>query len=195
VAFTRAGFCRFRNDLPKKIAMNEIPQAAVVARQMYADGKTVRAILAATGFSLDQLYRALDGLPQPNDDSLLPPIARRRIIARKTSRAATRVALVARLMRAAELQIYGLEQQLEKAGYVPAESERNSRVTAALARTMRELAAKDERDTSRKAPNKSGESNDEPVPLDIDELRRSLIRKMDAILAEREGTLPGVGDG
>jgi hypothetical protein len=181
--------------LPKKIAMTEIPQAAVVARQMYTDGKTVRAILVATGFSLDQLYRALDGLPQPNGDSLLPPIARRRIIARKTSRAATRVALVARLMRAAELQIYGLEQQLEKAGYVPAESERNSRVTAALARTMRELAAKDERDTSRKAPNKSGESNDEPVPLDIDELRRSLIRKMDAILAEREGTLPGVGDG
>ena len=165
---------------------------------MYADGKTVRAILAATGFSLDQLYQALDGLPQPNGDSLLPPIARRRIIARKTSRAATRVALVAlvaRLMRAAELQIYGLEQQLEKAGYVPAESERNSRVTATLARTMRELAAKDERDTSRKAPNKSGGSNDDIVPLDIDELRRSLTRKLDALVAEQQGALHRVVDG
>jgi hypothetical protein len=181
--------------LPKKIVMTEIPQAAVVARQMYADGKTVRAILAATGFSLDQLYRALDGLPQPNGDSLLPPIARRRIIARKTSRAATRVAMVARLMRAAELQIYGLEQQLEKAGYVPAESERNSRVTAALARTMRELAAKDERDASRKAPKKFGGSNDDIVPLDIDELRRSLTRKLDALVAEQQGTLHRVVDG
>jgi len=30
---------------------------------MYADGKPVRAILAETEFSLDQLFRALDGLP------------------------------------------------------------------------------------------------------------------------------------
>jgi hypothetical protein len=89
--------------------MTEIPQAVLRARQMYAERKTVRAILAETGFNLDQLYRALDGLPQPNGDSLLPPIARRRITVRKTSRAATRVALV---MRLAELQIYGLEQRL-----------------------------------------------------------------------------------
>ena len=172
--------------------MTEIPQAVLRARQMYAERKTVRAILAETGFNLDQLYRALDGLPQPNGDSLLPPIARRRITVRKTSRAATRVALV---MRLAEPQIYGLEQRLEKAGYVPAEGERNSRATASLARTMRELAAIDERDASRKAPNKSGESNDEPTPLDIDELRRSLTRKLDALVAEQQGPVPGMADG
>ncbi|MGA2567143.1 MAG: hypothetical protein ABSF41_09965 [Pseudolabrys sp.] len=143
--------------------MIEIPQAALRARQMYAEGRTVRTIQAETGLNLDQLYHAPDGLPQPNGDSLLPPIPRRRIIARKTSRAATLVALVARLMRAAELKIYGLEQQLEKAGYVPAESERNSRATASLVRTMRELAAIDERDASRKVPNRSDESNDEPI--------------------------------
>jgi len=174
--------------------MTDIPQEALQARQMYAEGKTVRAILAATGFNLDQLYGALDGLPQPNGDSLLPPIARRRIIARKSSRTATRVALVARLMRAAELQIYGLEQQLEKAGYVPAESERNSRATASLARTMRELAAIDEHDASRKAPNKSGGANDQPIPFNIDELRRSLARKMEALIAEQQGEVPGVAD-
>ena len=58
--------------------MTEIPQAALRARQMYAEGRTVRAIQAETGLNLDQLYHALDGLPQPNGDSLLPPIPRRR---------------------------------------------------------------------------------------------------------------------
>jgi hypothetical protein len=175
--------------------MTEIPQTALLARRMYAERKPVRAILAETGLSHDQLYRALDGLPQPDGGSLLPPIPRRRTIVRKTSRAATRVALVARLMRAAELQVHGLEQQLAKAGYVPGESERNSRATALLARTMRELAAIDERDASRKAPNKSGESNDDTIPLDIDELRRSLARKLDALVAEQQGAVPGVADG
>src|SRR5664279_2379542 len=155
---------------------------------MYADGKTVRAILAATGFSLDQLYTqwrlvaAADRAAAHHCTQDKP-----RGDARRYGRAPD--------ARAAELQIHGLEQQLEKAGYVPAESERNSRVTAALARTMRELAAKDERDTSRKAPNKSGGSNDDIVPLDIDELRRSLTRKLDALVAEQQGTLHRVVDG
>ena len=175
--------------------MTEIPQAGLRARQMYAERKTVRAILAETGLNLDQLYDWLDGATQPDGSTLLPPIPRRRTIVRRSSRAATRMALVTRLMRAAESQMHGIEQQLEKAGYVPGQGEQTSRSIALLARTMRELSAIDECEASRKAPNKSGESNDEPVPLDIDELRRSLIRKMDAILAEREGTLPGVGDG
>ncbi len=175
--------------------MADIPQTVLRARQMYADGVPVRITQAETGFSLVQLYHALDGLPQPNGDSLLPPLARRRIIARKTSRAATRVALVARLMRAAELQLHGIEQQLESAGYAPGKGEQTSRSIALLARTMRELSAIDERAAARKAPNKSSKKDDQPIPLDFDELRRSLIRKMDAILAEREGTLPGVGDG
>ena len=175
--------------------MADIPQTVLRARQMYADGVPVRIIQAETGFSLVQLYHALDGLPQPNGDSALPPLARRRIIARKTSRAATRVALVARLMRAAELQLHGIEQQLESAGYAPGKGEQTSRSIALLARTMRELAAIDERAAARKAPNKPGGSNDDIVPLDIDELRRSLTRKLDALVAEQQGTLRGVDDG
>ncbi len=104
--------------------MTDIPQTVLRARQMYVEGKPVRVIQAETGLSLAQLYHALDGLPQPDGSTLLPPIPRRRIIARKTSRAATRVALVARLMRAAELQLHGIEQQLETAGYVPGKAER-----------------------------------------------------------------------
>ena len=64
--------------------MADIPQTVLRARQMYADGVPVRITQAESGFSLVQLYHALDGLPQPNGDSLLPPLARRRIIAGKT---------------------------------------------------------------------------------------------------------------
>jgi hypothetical protein len=81
---------------------------------------------------------------------LLPPILRRRIIVRKTSRAATRVALVERLMRAAELQLHG-EQRLASAAYEPTESDGNSRAIALLARTIRELTGLDERNGSRSA--------------------------------------------
>jgi len=170
--------------------MTEIPQAGLRARQMYLEGKPVRTIVKETALSLDQLYDALDGVAQADGGTLLPPIARRRVIIRRTSRAATRVALVTRLMRAAELQVHGLEQQLARAGYEPGEGERNSRAIALLARTMRELAAIDERE----AAGKSGGSNDELIPLDIDELRRSLTRKLDALVAEQQGTLRRVAD-
>jgi hypothetical protein len=48
--------------------MTEIPETALLARRRYAAGDPVRAILAHTGFSLDQLYAWLDG------GALLAPI-------------------------------------------------------------------------------------------------------------------------
>ena len=51
---------------PKEFAMTEIPEAVLLARRMYDERKTVRAIQSASRLSLDQLYRALDGLPQPD---------------------------------------------------------------------------------------------------------------------------------
>src|ERR1044071_152827 len=125
--------------------MAEIPQAALQARRLYEEGKPVRAVQAATGLSLDQLYRALDGLPQADGDTLLPPVQRRRVIVRKASRAGTRMALVTRMMRAAELQLHKVEQRLEAAGYETGEEERNARALAMLARTVRELTAMDEK--------------------------------------------------
>ena len=72
--------------------MTEIPQAALRARQMYVDGKTVRVIQAETGLSLDQLYHAFDGLPEPDGGTLhAADRPRRRIAARRLSRAVTRI--------------------------------------------------------------------------------------------------------
>jgi hypothetical protein len=188
-------FLPFDAHAPREFTMTEIPQTVLLARRMYDERKTVRATQAASGLSLDQLYRALDGLPQPDGSTLLPPIPRRRIIVRKASRAATRVALVTRLMRAAELQLHGIEQRLASAGYEPTESDRNSRAIALLARTMRELTGLDERNGSRSRSNESSGEDGEPVALDIEELRRSLTRKLDALVAEQQGTLHRVPDG
>ena len=121
--------------------MTPIPEAALRARQKYIDGETVKAILADTKLSLERFYHCLDGLPQADGTTLLPPIPRRRIIVRKAGRAATRVALVERLMRAAEMQIHSMEQRMARAGYEA--NDGDARVTAVLARTMRELSAHD----------------------------------------------------
>ena len=137
---------------------------------MYADGVPVRIIRAEGPGSASCSFTMRSTACRGPWRLAAAAAARRRIIARKTSRAATRVALVARLMRAAELQLHGIEQRLENAGYAPGKGEQTSRSIALLARTMRELAAIDERDAARKAPNKSGGSNDDIVPLDIDEL-------------------------
>jgi hypothetical protein len=50
-----------------------IPQVALRARQMYADGCSVSDILAETGLTLNRLYYWLEG-----GNGRLPPIPRRR---------------------------------------------------------------------------------------------------------------------
>ena len=175
--------------------MTTIPEEALRARQRYIDGDPVNAIRVDTGFSLEKFYHWLDGAPQADGTTLLPPIPRRRIIARKAGRPATRVALVARLTRAAEMQMHGIEQALAQAGYDPGHGEDNARAMALLARTLRELTALDRRHDEDRRLNEPGKANDGPVPLDIDELRRSLSRKLEALVAEQQGTLPRVDNG
>jgi len=99
----------FPKHSSKKFSMTEIPQAALRARQMYADGVPVQEIRAESGFSLERLYDWLNGAPQPDGRTLLPPIPRRRIVVRKEDPAETRAALVARIMRASDLQIREFE--------------------------------------------------------------------------------------
>ena len=156
--------------------MESVPETALRARQDYIDGKTVKAILADSDFCLDQLCHWLDGRRQTDGTTLLPPIPRRRIIVRKEGRAATRLALVERLMRAAEMQIHSMEQRMASAGYEA--NPGDARVTAVLARTMRELGAHDEQSPTRKPSKERSESNDDSTPLDIDELRKSLLQNL-----------------
>lgn len=165
----------------------EIPPAALRARQNYIGGAQVRAILAEADYSLEQLYHWLDGAPQPDGTTLLPPIPRRRIIVRRAGRAATRLALVERLLRATEMQVHAIEQKLSGAGYEP--NDDDARATAVLARTMRELIAL--YTATGKPQNEPGKPNDDPMPRDVDELRRTLSRKLEALVAEQQAALPG----
>jgi hypothetical protein len=111
--------------------MTEIPETASRARQRYAAGDPVKAILADTGFSHFRFYFWLDGAPQPDTTTLLPPIPRQRIIVHEPDPAEARAALVARMMRATEMQLHEIEQHLTTTGYESGDSERNARVRGA----------------------------------------------------------------
>ena len=170
--------------------MVDIPEAAQRARQMYADGVTTRAIMAETGLTLHGLYNWLDGRASRNGEQLLPPLPKRKVIRHLRITPGDRRSLVERMMRSAERQVAEIELRV---GAPRHDREKDARMLAVLARAMRELTAVDalNRDLERvKEPapktDKSGNS-DEPVPRDVEELRRSVSRKLQAIIAERTG--------
>jgi hypothetical protein len=165
--------------------MPEIPQTILLARQMYVERKTVREIQAATGLSLDRVYYGLDGLPQPDASTLLPPIPRRRIVARRLSRAATRIALVTRLMRATEMHVHDVEKRFARNKSNPASRESDARRLAVLAKTMRELIALDKQNSADDGAGKSAQPDDDFIPRDVDELRRELARRVDLLRQRR----------
>ena len=86
--------------------MTEIPQEAALARQLYADGHSVADILTETQLTHDRLYYWLDGGP-----GLLPPLPRRRSFSRGIAIASERIALIGRMMRAAERQVHEIERR------------------------------------------------------------------------------------
>jgi hypothetical protein len=93
-----------------------------------------------------------------------------------------RVALVERLQGMVERQIEATETMLP----LPAtadEAERNGRALASLLRTLREL----KRLQAPPAPETA--DDDHTVPHDLDELRRELSRKLEALVAGREGAV------
>jgi hypothetical protein len=171
-------------------AMAEIPEVAQRARQMYADGVDTRTIMAETDFSLEKLYNWVDGRASRKGEQLLPPLPRRRVVRHLRISPGDRRSLVERMMRSAERQVAEIELRV---GSPRHDREKDARMLAVLARAMRELTAVDalNRDLERAkdpAPDtdKSGQS-DEPVPRDVEELRRSVSRKLQAIIAERTG--------
>jgi hypothetical protein len=107
----------------------------------------------------------------------------------KVRRARSRVALVKSIWRAADAQVRDIEDRLVAAGQEPAERERDARMLAVLVKTLRELVAIDE---ERAAAKSQAESyDDDSVPRDIDEFRRELARKIDAVIAERTASSSG----
>jgi hypothetical protein len=158
------------------------------ARRLYAEGKTIEEICAASGISnLTVLYRCLDGR-YPDGSGVMPAkLPRRREGARMRDRAGSRSALVARMWRTAERQVEEIEDRLAVAGIELAERESNARTLAVVAKTLRELAAVDEADKPRGGTKQAPDNNidDDPVPRDIDEFRRELARRINALVDSR----------
>jgi hypothetical protein len=94
-----------------------------------------------------------------------------------------RVALVKSIWRAADAQVRDIEDRLAAAGQEPIDRERDARMLAVLVKTLRELVLID--DARAAAKTQAEPDDDESVPRDIDEFRRELARKIEAVIAER----------
>jgi hypothetical protein len=167
-------------------ALTLSPEQVALARQMYLDGVPVAEIRKATGMTDHQLYYWFDGGP-PDGERHLPPLPRRRIVPRRSPRrrklSGDRVALVSRLWRTAEAQVRDIEERLAHHQQQPDDRERDARTLAVLVKTMRELVALDDIRDGAAAPADS--EHDDAAPRDLDEFRRELARRMDAIVAAR----------
>lgn len=167
-------------------------ETIALARRLYAEGMTVARILAHTDMSLGTLYRCLDGEIDDDPQSRLPPIPRRRVVVGKRRRPlkGDRVSLVNRLWRTAERQVRDIEQRLAQDCQEPSERERDARVLAVLVKTLRDLAAFDAAAHSSGEKTEANDADDDPVPRDLDELRRELSRRLERIAAD---TATGTG--
>jgi hypothetical protein len=165
--------------------MIEIPQAALLARDLYARGATLRAIAAQTGLCHWAIYHWLDGGPKVDGVPRLPPLPRRRDIVRRRLLKGERIELIGRMMIAADTQVSEIETRLAEGGNA-SQRERDARTLAVLARTMRDLTALDALNEKKK-PRKEAIPDDDPIPRDPDELRRALARRIEAFVANRTG--------
>jgi hypothetical protein len=102
--------------------------------------------------------------------------------------AEARLALAARLQSAAELEldaVMGLLAVMSPGNN--AEADRTARTLASVARTLREIAALNQPDEV----TPPDESDDDPVPDDIDEFREALARRIEAFVAARRAADDG----
>jgi hypothetical protein len=163
------------------------PETVALVRRRYLERVPVSQIMGESGLSLGTLYFAFDGKYDDGSGTLPAPLPRRRVVIgqRKTTLRSSRASLVARLWRTAEAQVRGIEDRVMRNGQPADERERDARSLAVLVKTLRELALFDERN---KAPQVK---DDDEGPRDIDEFRRELARKIDAIIAARSESPPG----
>jgi transposase-like protein len=172
-------------------ALSVPPEQVAQARQMYLDGATVAEIRRATGMTNRQLYFWFRGGP-PDGERHLPPLPQRIAHKGRSHRrklTGDRVALVARLWRTAEAQVCDIEDRLARHRQQPDDRERDARTLAVLVKTMRELAALDGSRDGGASPADS--EHDDGGPRDLEEFRRELARRMEAIIAARTEAVPG----
>jgi hypothetical protein len=162
------------------------PETIARMRQQYADGVPVAQICAENNVTSGTLYYWVDGGPR-DPKRRLEPIPRRRSgqVAGDDVSIAARKLLVARLWRTAGRQVRDIETRLKGVRQKPPERERDARMLAVLVKTLRELAAFDEAHAA--AQPRTEPEDDNPDYRDMDEFRRELARKIEAIIARREG--------
>jgi hypothetical protein len=162
------------------------PETVAFVRRRYAAGAPVRDILEESALSLGAMYQCIDGLHDDGSGLPLAPLPRRTLIARRRPPLRhVRANLVARLWRAAEIQVNEIEARLKRDDLAADEREGDARVFAIMVRTMRELKALDADAEPPPQPQavSTSEDDDDPVPRDIDEFRRRLAEKIDQLTA------------
>ena len=96
-------------------------------------------------------------------------------------------AMAARIERLVEHELSAIETIIARDGPDDERTEkveRSARVLASLSRTLQEVKRLDTRETRRKEDNDRG-------PADDDEFIRSLVRRIDEVIARRKDQLPG----
>jgi len=161
------------------------PEDVVQVRRDYAAGERVSQIAAKSGLSKALIYYCLDGGPPDAAGQRLPQIQRRRFSAPRPARInRARAQLVDRLWRTASKQVRDIEKRL-RLDQEPDARERDARMLATMVKTLRELRALDAARTEQEP------SEDEHGPDNLDDFRRDLARKIDAIVAGRRASPAG----
>jgi hypothetical protein len=178
--------------------MTDSPDNAARARQMYSEGATTRDIIAETELSHWALYHWLaGGSKQTTGERLLPEVPKRRMVVRRKILKENRVALVNRMMKTAERQVYEIEARLAGSKQAPGEREQDARTLAVLAKTLQSLTAIDalhESKPTRKKKQPVDDDDEDFLPADIDAIRRELSERMAAMAAGNPERVPGETD-
>jgi hypothetical protein len=167
--------------------MKLLPQTIARIRQEYADGVRIKDIQDENKVSKEQLYYWIDGGPSDRPLTPIPRRTKRRELPGDAVK--DRRLLVARLWRTANRQVRDIEERLKDIGQESPERERDVRALAILVKSLRELAAFDEAHPA--ATTRTDSDDDDYGPRDIDDFRRELARKMDALVARRAERVAG----
>jgi hypothetical protein len=188
------------SDEPADAVAGNAKRAAAVARRVwtveevtairdkYARGVPIKQIRAEHNLSLEMLYYWVSG-GRADGPLSFPPLPLRRggrdRIGQRRPILGDRDRLIRRMWRTAGAQVREIETRLLASGQAPDERERDARVLAVLARTLRELASMSGEITKPTGKRKRDDDHDR-MPRNIEDLRRALARKIDAVIARRD---------
>lgn len=171
----------------------DVPAAALRAREMYAAGAGNAAIFEETGLRGWALYRWLDGGPKINGKRMLDPLTRQKIATRGKTRDADYENLVAEIVSTTRAGVSQIRSRLENGGIQSTkEGQEYAAALAVFARVANELKARKKLESDGKPSRKASKRiNDDPIPRNIDDLRRQLADKVDRLIAARNFPVHG----